>query len=77
MKKRSSGSVAFAVGIIFWQVLTLIGSDALGQSNEVMNHYAGSITTQDLRKRLEVFASDSLEGRETGKLGQKKAAYIY
>jgi hypothetical protein len=74
MKKKSRGSVVFAVGIIFWQVLTLIGSDALGQSNEVMNRYAGSITTQDLRKRLEVLASDSLEGRETGKLGQKKAA---
>jgi hypothetical protein len=77
MKENISGSVVFAIGIIFLQFLTLIGNDALGQSNEVMNHYAGSITKQDLRKRLAVLASDSLEGRETGKLGQKKSGNVY
>lgn len=36
--------------------------------------FAKSITTDDLYKRLAVLASDSLEGRETGEPGQKKAA---
>ncbi|MGB3464637.1 MAG: M28 family peptidase [Cyclobacteriaceae bacterium] len=36
--------------------------------------FAKSITTEDLYDRLAVLASDSLEGRETGKPGQKKAA---
>ena len=36
--------------------------------------YAASITTDDLRRHLEVLASDAYEGRDTGKEGQKKAA---
>lgn len=36
--------------------------------------YAKTITKEDLKKHLLVLASDSLEGRETGELGQKKAA---
>ena len=36
--------------------------------------YAKTITPQDLEERLTVLASDSLEGRETGKRGQKMAA---
>ncbi|MEO8086966.1 MAG: M28 family peptidase [Bacteroidota bacterium] len=37
-------------------------------------HYARKITPDDVRPYLEVLTSDSLEGRETGKPGQKKAA---
>ncbi len=36
--------------------------------------YAEMITAKDLKTHLYVLASDSLEGRETGMLGQKKAA---
>ncbi|HOZ40914.1 MAG TPA: M28 family peptidase [Flavobacteriales bacterium] len=36
--------------------------------------YAASITTDDLKRHLEVLASDAYEGRDTGKEGQKKAA---
>tara|TARA_Y100000385_G_scaffold136626_1_gene141956 strand:+ start:937 stop:1977 length:1041 start_codon:yes stop_codon:yes gene_type:complete len=36
--------------------------------------FANSITVADLQKYISVLASDSLEGRETGKPGQKMAA---
>ena len=36
--------------------------------------YANTINKKDLFKHISVFSSDSLEGRETGKPGQKKAA---
>lgn len=36
--------------------------------------YAETIIAADLEKHLNILASDSLEGRETGKLGQKMAA---
>lgn len=36
--------------------------------------YAESITPGDLKKHLEVIAGDSLQGRETGTLGQRMAA---
>jgi hypothetical protein len=36
--------------------------------------YAKTITAEDLRSYLSVLASDSLEGRDTGSPGQKKAA---
>ena len=36
--------------------------------------FSNTINIQDLKKHLEVLASDSLEGRETGKRGQKMAA---
>jgi hypothetical protein len=36
--------------------------------------YANSINNKDIYKHIEVLSSDSLEGRETGKPGQKMAA---
>ncbi len=36
--------------------------------------YAATITEKDLAKHLFIYASDEFEGRETGELGQKKAA---
>lgn len=36
--------------------------------------YAKTISNDDLTRHLSILASDSLEGRETGKKGQKKAA---
>jgi hypothetical protein len=43
----------------------------IGQENI---RFAETITKKDLEKHLMVLASDSLEGRETGMLGQKMAA---
>ena len=37
-------------------------------------NYTHSILVEDLKKHLQVLASDSLEGRETGEKGQKIAA---
>lgn len=52
-------------------LLSLLGvKEAKGQATV----FAESITIEDLRGRLQVLAADSMEGRETGKLGQKKAA---
>jgi len=42
--------------------------------DKIAEEYAGTITATDLSQDLHVLASDSLEGRETGKKGQKKAA---
>ncbi|PCH53637.1 MAG: peptidase M28 [Flavobacteriaceae bacterium] len=36
--------------------------------------FANTITTKELKKYLYAFASEEFEGRETGELGQKKAA---
>ena len=43
-----------------------------GQDDAVK--YANTITPEDLKKHLVIIASDSLEGRDTGSPGQKKAA---
>ncbi len=39
-----------------------------------MSHYINTISEKDLKKHLSIIASDSLEGRNTGEKGQKKAA---
>ena len=53
-------------------VLALIVSfNALSQENI---KYANTININDIEKHISVLASDSLEGRETGKKGQKMAA---
>jgi hypothetical protein len=54
-------------------VFTLI-SCLLSAQDSTALYFANSITTQDLKTHLYVLASDSLEGRETGKKGQKLAA---
>lgn len=42
--------------------------------NEDATKYAGTINKDDLYEHLSILASDALEGRETGKRGQKMAA---
>lgn len=37
------------------------------------NHYSASITQEELKSNLYIYASDEFEGRETGEPGQKKA----
>lgn len=55
-------------------VLTLSCVATWAQKDDVQLKYAETITVLDLRSRLEIIASDDFEGRETGQLGQKKAA---
>jgi hypothetical protein len=56
----------------FIYLLTAISSVAYSQDKSV--EYAGTITAEDLKKHLTIIASDSLEGRDTGSEGQRKAA---
>lgn len=42
--------------------------------NDAVSTYAETITAQELRDMLYVYASDEFEGRDTGEPGQKKAA---
>ena len=54
-------------------IFSLISYLLLAQDSTAL-YFANSINTQDLQTHLYVLASDSLEGRETGKKGQKLAA---
>ncbi len=51
---------------------------AFAQQDSLQMKYAQTITSEDLKEDLYVIAADSMQGRETGTEGQKKAAnYIY
>jgi hypothetical protein len=52
----------------------LLLTATLGQAQDKATQYAETITPADLKKHLVIIASDSLEGRDTGSPGQKKAA---
>jgi hypothetical protein len=52
----------------------LAGSTLLAQQTPDVQKYATLITTEDLKANLSILASDALEGRETGKRGQRMAA---
>jgi hypothetical protein len=56
----------------FWCVL-ISSVQTLGQDAEIQQ-YGNRITATDLKDYLSILASDALEGRETGKRGQKMAA---
>lgn len=47
---------------------------SFGQPNPDAQKYAALITQEDLKENLTIIASDAMEGRETGKRGQKMAA---
>jgi len=55
-------------------LMVVFAQNTIAQQNNTATEYAKSITAKDLRKRLEIIASDAFEGRETGQPGQKKAA---
>ena len=55
-------------------LLTLLFSFYFSPAQDVAREYGSLINEEVLRPFLEVLTSDSLEGRETGKPGQKKAA---
>ncbi|GCC52164.1 arginyl aminopeptidase [Chryseotalea sanaruensis] len=54
--------------------LGLILSLGLQAQDPVAQKYGALITTVDLKENLTILASDAMEGRETGKRGQKMAA---
>lgn len=57
----------------FFLFLSIIFSNILFSQNNIK--FSNTINTNDLEKHLNILASDSLEGRETGKPGQKMAAH--
>ena len=54
-------------------IITIILLPAILFSQENIR-FSETIVIKDLKRHLRVLASDSLEGRETGKKGQKMAA---
>ncbi len=61
--------------LILCFLLFTFSYESYSQVNEaVARKYAATITDSDLTRHLTILASDSLEGRETGKKGQKMAA---
>ncbi|WP_333819080.1 M28 family peptidase [Ohtaekwangia sp.] len=55
-------------------VLALITAGHLLAQDPVAKKYGDLITPADLKENLSILASDAMEGRETGKRGQKMAA---
>ncbi|MFD1314117.1 M28 family peptidase [Namhaeicola litoreus] len=68
MKKIILSSALLLSGIAFAQAPMKVAK------SEVAMKYGNSITVDDLKEDLTILASDALEGRETGKRGQKMAA---
>lgn len=64
----------FSMNRILTLVACLIVTVSFGQPNPTPQKYAASITEADLKENLSILASDAMEGRETGKRGQKMAA---
>lgn len=56
------------------QLVLVVFSFGSYAQNETAIKFAGTITKEDLHGHLSILASDALEGRETGKRGQKMAA---
>ena len=65
MKKQITLLFSLFVGVLSAQENTNIS---------IATKYAETITAEDMREDLTILASDALEGRETGKRGQKMAA---
>ena len=53
-------------------LLLLVANHNIGQSQNQQT-YASSITAEELKEKLYIYASDEFEGRETGDMGQKLA----
>jgi hypothetical protein len=54
--------------------LVFLGCLSLFAQDQTAHQYGNMITPNDLKEYLSILASDALEGRETGKRGQKMAA---
>ena len=49
------------------------GTSAAKETEDLSLRYASTITAEDLKTHLYIYASDEFEGRLTGSKGQKKA----
>lgn len=58
----------------FTIAIILLGSMQLFAQDSISSKYGNMITAADLKDNLSILASDAMEGRETGKRGQKMAA---
>jgi len=70
MKKLITLSVLLVTGFSIAQS----PDETVVEQNPIAMKYAETITIEDMREDLTILASDALEGRETGKRGQKMAA---
>ena len=70
MKKLFTLALLILSTLGFSQAPKTIGPE----QNAMVMEYAETITMEDLKEDLTILASDALEGRETGKRGQKMAA---
>ena len=70
MKRKFTLSIILMGGMLFAQAPKSV---TYGQ-NTVAMKFAETITIDDLKEDLTILSSDALEGRETGKRGQKMAA---
>ena len=52
----------------------IVLAQTLSPADSVAFRYGQTITQEELKQHLQILASDEMEGRETGKTGQKKAA---
>lgn len=82
-EKIKESSLVLAVNLKLSEVMklrlfvftwVLAGCFNLFAQDQVAHQYGNQITTDDLKDNLTILASDAMEGRETGKRGQKMAA---
>jgi hypothetical protein len=69
MKKHTKPYALFIFGLTL-----LCIQNSAAQQDSIAMKYASTITVEDLKEDLTILSSDALEGRETGKRGQKMAA---
>ena len=60
----------------YWVLLTIFSIVRLANGSDLPLNYSNKISVDSLKEFVYILASDSLEGRETGKPGQKRAAYF-
>ena len=68
----------FSIGAMIWSCGPSANTNSVSKKAEISvpanpTMFAETITEAELRKELMIYASDEMEGRETGKPGQKKA----
>ena len=73
MKKLFTTAACLALLFSCDSIKSSTSSEFKSQKPANVNDYASSITLDDLKEDLYIYASDKFEGRETGKPGQKKA----
>ena len=59
---------------MIWILVLLTSNIAFAQTTNALTKFGKVITSEGLKQKLSIIASAEMEGRETGTLGQKKAA---